>query len=303
MLVEPEDEDDASPISMNVHYEATSGTITERIQNGATLSQSGVELAFDFARVTSKAGAMKTFTLDPGDDEDGSNTVTVNANEQAELSYTYQTHGLFTVMLSATDESGNEASTSVVVRIDKEVDWTQSNTDDPDSMVVPATPDCHAPHRSASSWIPPSRIRPASWRERGPTVTWHLDNPDGEEQAFHTEQIGDGQEASWTHDQYNIDEGDWALNVSIDAGNDSLNLHHIVLISYEAVETPPNPIEVATEEAGGRFTFTLTKSKRKVNETVNCEQLNKEFLDKLMAMVVRAHLLRFFIYGSTPPLT
>ena len=59
--------------------------------------------------------------------------VTVSANEQAELSYTYQTHGLFTVMLSATDESGNEASTSVVVRIDKEVDWTQSNTDDPDS--------------------------------------------------------------------------------------------------------------------------------------------------------------------------
>ena len=244
----PEDDDVASPISMNIHYEATSGTITERIQNGATLSQSGVELAFDFARVTSKAGAMKTFTLDPGDDEDGSNTVTVNANEQAELSYTYQTHGLFTVMLSATDESGNEASTSVVVRIDKEVDWTQSNTDDPDSMVVPATPDCQCP--APERIVVDSTIsNPAGILAGTPvTVTWHLDNPDGEEQAFHTEQIGDGQEASWTHDQYNIDEGDWALNVSIDAGNDSLNLHHIVLISYEAVETPPNPIEVATEE-------------------------------------------------------
>ena len=77
-----------NPISMNVHYDATSGTITERVQNGATLSQTGVELSFDFARVTSNAGNMKTFTLDPGDDEDGSNTVTVNANEQAELSYT-----------------------------------------------------------------------------------------------------------------------------------------------------------------------------------------------------------------------
>tara|TARA_B100000003_G_scaffold192972_1_gene193030 strand:+ start:733 stop:867 length:135 start_codon:yes stop_codon:yes gene_type:complete len=29
----------------------------------------------------------------------------------------------------------------------------------------------------------------------------------------------------------------------------------------------------------------LTKSKLKVNETVNCEQHNNEFLDKLMAMV------------------
>ena len=29
----------------------------------------------------------------------------------------------------------------------------------------------------------------------------------------------------------------------------------------------------------------MTKSKRKVNEAVNCEQLNNEFLEKLMAMV------------------
>ena len=231
-----------NPISMNVHYDATSGTITERVQNGATLSQAGVELSFDFARVTSNAGNMKTFTLDPGDDEDGSNTVTMNANEQAELTYTYQTHGLFTVVLSAVDESDNEASLSLKVRIDKEIDWTHSNTDDPDSMVLPTTPDCTCPG--------PERIVIESFIDNPQdliggtpvTVTWHLDNPKGEEQAFHTEQIGDGQEASWMHDQYNIVEGDWALNVSIDSGNDSLNLHHIVLISYEAAESEPNPL-------------------------------------------------------------
>ena len=57
----------------------------------------------------------------------------------------YETHGLFTVVLSATDESGNEASTSVIVRIDKTTDWTQSNTDNPDSMVLSATHDCLCP--------------------------------------------------------------------------------------------------------------------------------------------------------------
>ena len=72
-----DDDDDENPITMTVHYESTSGTILERVQNGATLSQTGVELAFDFARVTSKAGAMTTFTLDPGDDEDGSNAIGV----------------------------------------------------------------------------------------------------------------------------------------------------------------------------------------------------------------------------------
>ena len=231
-----------NPISMNVHYDATSGTITERIQNGATLSQTGVELSFDFARVVSNAGNMETFTLDPGDDEDGSNTVTVNANEQAELTYTYQTHGLFTVVLSAVDESDNEASMSIMVRIDKEIDWTQANTDDPDSMVIPTAPDCvcSGPERIV---IDSTIDNPSSLIAGTPvTVTWQLDDPQGEEQAFHTEQIGDGQEASWTHAQYTIDEGDWALNVSIDSGNDSLNLHHIVLISYEANESEPNPL-------------------------------------------------------------
>ena len=243
-----DDGDDENPITMAVHYESTSGTILERVQNGATLSQTGVELAFDFARVTSKAGVMTTFTLDPGDDEDGSNAITVNANDQAEIAYTYQTHGLFTVVLSATDESGNEASTDVIVRIDKTTDWTQSNTDNPDSMVLPATPDCLCPAPERIE-VDSTISNPAGILAGTPvTVTWHLDNPDGDQQAFHTEQIGDGQEASWTHSQYNIVVGDWALNVSIDSGNDSLNLHHVVTVSYEAVESPPNPIETAATE-------------------------------------------------------
>ena len=72
-----------------------------------------------------------------------------------------------------------------------------------------------------------------------------IDDPEGEEQAFHTEQIGDGQDASWTHSQYNVEGGDWNLNVTIDAGNDSIDIHHIVTIAYEVVESPPNPL--ATE--------------------------------------------------------
>ena len=236
------------PISMNVYYEATSGTITERIQNGAVLSTTGVELSFDFARVTSKAGTMKMFTFDPGDDEDGSNTITVNANEQAEITYTFQTHGLFTAVLSATDESGNEASMELQLRIEKEIDWTQTNTDDPDAMVLATSPDCQCPTpeylavqstiTNRNDLLPGTQI----------TVTWHLDDPDGEEQAFHTEQIADGQEAAWTHDQYAIEGGDWNLNVSIDAGNDSIDINHVVLITYEANESVPNPLSAEVTE-------------------------------------------------------
>ena len=134
-----------NPISMEVYYDATSGTIEEVIQNGAVLSQSGVELSFDFARVTSKAGNMNSFSYDPGDDDDGSNTVLVDANDQAEISYTYQTHGLFTAILTATDESDNIATLTLEIRIDKQIQWTQTNTDSPNPMLIPTTPDCECP--------------------------------------------------------------------------------------------------------------------------------------------------------------
>ena len=235
---------EGSPISMNVHYDATSGTITERIQNGASLSQTGVELTFDFARVTSKAGSMKTFSFDPGDDDDGVNTITENANEQTELTYTYQTHGLFTAALSATDESNNSASININIRIDKEIDWTETNTNQPRQMTVSTVPDCTCES--------PEKITIDSTIENPPevitspqtTVTWHLLDPDEEEQASHTEQIGDGQEAAWTHNPSTVGSGDWTLDVRIDAGNDSINIHHVVNILYEASESEPNPLDV-----------------------------------------------------------
>lgn len=235
-------DEDKNPITMNVHYPETSGTLTERIQNNAVLSQTGVELSFDFARVVSNAGLMETFTLDPGDDDDGSNAVTVNANEEAEITYTYLTHGLFTAVLSATDERGNEASMSLLIRIDKEIDWTQTNTDEPSAMTISTLPDCEcdSPEKISleSTITNPNELVPGTQV----TVTWHLNDPEEEEQAFHTEQIGDGQEASWTHSQYNVGSGDWSLGVTIDAGNDSINIHHVVRILYEEVESEPNPL-------------------------------------------------------------
>ncbi len=247
-LASDDGEGNASPITMNIHYDATSGTITERIQNNAVLSQTGVELSFDFARVTSKAGAMKSFSLNPGDDVDGSNTMTVNANEQAELTYTYRTHGLFTAVLLATDEANNTDSIELLIRIDKELDWTQTNTDSPSPMSISTVPDCEcdSPEKiSLESTISnPNELVPGTHV----TTTWHLNDPEGEEQATHTEQIADGQEASWTHNQYNLARGAWSLEVTIDSGNDSINIHHTVLILYEHAESPPNPLALDASE-------------------------------------------------------
>ncbi len=51
------------------------------------------------------------------------------------------------------------------------------------------------------------------------TVSWHLNDPNEEEQGTHSEIIGDGQDASWNYDQYNVMEGIWILSVVIDQGD------------------------------------------------------------------------------------
>jgi len=213
LSADSEDAGTKNPISMEVYYDATSGTIEEVIQNGAGLSQSGVELRFDFARVASNAGNMKSFSYDPGDDDDGSNTVVVDANDQAEISYTYLTHGMFTAILTATDESDNTATITLEIRIDKQIQWTQTNTENPNPMLIPTTPDCDCamPEKIDIASTITNRDSFAPGAGATVTVTWHLNDPDGEEQAFHTEQIGDGQDGQWPHSQYNLDgSGDWS---------------------------------------------------------------------------------------------
>ena len=240
-----------NPIDMEVYYESTSGTIEEVVQNGATLSQSGVELSFDFARVTSKSGNMKTFSYDPGDDADGANIEEVNANEQAEITYTYQTHGMFSAILTAIDESDNVDTITLQIRIDKEFQWTQTNTNNPAQMLIPTTPDCDCPvpeKIDIDSTITNRNSIPPTQN----TYTWHLSNPDGEEEAFHTEQIGDGDDGSWAHSQYNLVGGDWALEVTIDTtdGNDErIDIAHTVSVLYEPLESEPNPFSAEDSDS------------------------------------------------------
>ncbi len=237
----------SNPITMSVHYDVTAGTIEEVIRNGQLISQSGVDLSFDFSRVASNSAAMKTFTMDPGDDEEGANAITVNSNENTKISYTYLTHGLFVANLSALDENGNTASMTVTVRIDKTIAWTETNTGVPEPMPILVTPDCQCnlPERIGIDSIITNLNTPITGNQV--TVTWHLNNPDGTEEASHTEQAADGQDASWDHEEFHLMDGTWSLEVTIDVGNDNIDVDHTVMVQYETLESEPNPF--ISEEA------------------------------------------------------
>ncbi len=237
-----------SPIDMVVYYETTSGTIVEEIRNGNQISEEGVELSFDFARTTSQNGQMKSFYLVPGD---GASPFEVNADETAEISYTYLTHGLFTVYLGAVDDQGNDNNISITVRIEKQIIWSDIETASPREMNVDATPDCECQlpefiQIESTVTNPDNGIGPIGSGAQD-TVSWHLNDPAEEEQGSHSEIIADGQDASWNYDQYNVMEGIWILSVVIDQGNDNINVEHDVTIKYLAEESEPNPFPAGEE--------------------------------------------------------
>jgi hypothetical protein len=237
----------SSPIDMIVYYETTSGTIIEEIQSGNQISENGVELSFDFARTTSQNGQMKSFYVVPGD---GTSQFVANADETAEISYTYMTHGLFTVYLGAVDDQGNDNNFSITVRIEKQIIWSETNEDSPREMNIDTTPDCECQPpefiQIESTIVNPSNVFDIGGGGQD-TVSWHLNDPNEEEQGTHSEIIGDGQDASWNYDQYNVMEGIWILSVVIDQGTDNIDVNHDVTIKYLAEESEPNPFPVGEE--------------------------------------------------------
>ena len=237
---------ETSPIEMVVYYETTSGTIVEEIRDGLQLSENGVELAFDFARTTSENGQMKNFYVVPGD---GTSQLQVNADETAEIRYTYMTHGLFTVYLGAIDDQGNDNNISITVRIEKQIIWSDDNTDTPREMNIDTMPDCECDSPEfiqikSTVENPPALLGIGGGQD---TVSWHLNDPDDEEQGNHSEIIGDGQDASWNYNQYNVMQGIWILSVVIDQGTDNIDVSHDVTIKYLAEESEANPLPVGEE--------------------------------------------------------
>jgi len=234
----------SSPVTLIVYYENTSGTLYENWTGGQRISQTGVELSFDFARTTTTEGEMKLFAFTPGD---GSATVEIDASQSASLTYEYLTHGLFTATLGAEDSEGNIAEMAIIIRIDSFMHWVEQNTENPEFMEINTIPDCENCEGptliSIDSQVSnPESLIPATGGTT--TITWKLINPDDETTATKTEPIADGQTKLWEHDQLGVTLGTWTLGVVIDSGEDNINITHDVSIRYEEKETEANPIDL-----------------------------------------------------------
>jgi len=232
----------SGPIDLIVYYDSTSGMIETSMNNGQQGPTTGVELSFDFADTTSDDGSISKISIHP---DDGSDPVEADPADGAVISYTWMTHGVFSVTLAAEDSEGNSHSIVVKVKVDMHIVWTDSNTAS-SSMSFDATPDCEDGDPL------PDRITISSTAENpnngffgggsNSDVTWALINPSDEEIASNSGTVGEGQEQTWDYTSRDTVEGIWKLNVEVAENGDNVNVENDVTIAYaEGSEDPVNP--------------------------------------------------------------
>ena len=230
--------DYSGPIDLIVYYDSTSGMIETSENNGQAGQTTGVELSFDFADTTSDDGSITKIMIDP---DDGSDPVEADPSDNAVISYTWLTHGVFTVTLTAEDSEGNSHSIMVKVKIDMHIVWTDTNTASA-SMSINTTPDCEDGDPN------PDRVTIASKATDtgalftgGADVEWKFNDPDGNEISSQTGSMANGQSQTWDHTSRDIVAGIYTINVDVTQG-DNVNVENDVTIAYtEGAEDPTNP--------------------------------------------------------------
>ena len=238
-----EDGGDESEIELIIYYDTTFGTIQESVQNGNQVSFSGVELTFNYAFTKSNSGEITTFYFESGD---GSTRTEVDANETGEITYNYVTHGLFTATLGALDDAGNDEMMTLTIRIDKTTQWSESQTNNPEEMEIKTIPDCECNSPSKieifSNVTNPENPNVGPIGNGGPvTVTWYLNGSEVSRESS-PETLGEGQTASWNHNEIGPLPETWTLEVGLNHDQENVDIEHNVSIKYSADESSPNPM-------------------------------------------------------------
>ena len=228
----------SGPIDLIVYYDSTSGMIETSMNNGQQGPTTGVELSFDFADTTSDDGSISKISIHP---DDGSDPVEADPADGAVISYTWMTHGVFSVTLAAEDSEGNSHSIVVKVKVDMHIVWTDTNTAS-SSMSINTTPDCEDGDPN------PDRVTFTSTAEDsgqiftgGADVEWKFNDPDGNEISSQTGSMANGQSQTWDYTSRDIVAGLYSINVDVTQG-DNVNVENDVTIAYaEGAEDSTNP--------------------------------------------------------------
>lgn len=220
-----------------VDFENTSGTIVHSYVDGDLVSTSNVLLDFDFSNTVS-SNQLIEFGIRLVHNGD---TTSVNPDLTSQISIEFTHHGIYEIIAYAIGENGHEESKSIIVRIENEINWLESNTYNPKPITINPIPNPLGIF-PASIIIDSTIENPVLIENIGGgrevEVTWSLF--DQQEDACQTKNdiIYEGEEVNWNTIHFNTYELH-DLTISYDDGQDYINIDHTILIQYSAIESSP----------------------------------------------------------------
>ena len=224
-------------LELIVDFENTSGTIIHSYVNGDLVSTSNVHLDFDFSNTVS-SNQLIEFGIRLVHNGD---TTSVNPDLTSQISIEFTHHGIYEIIAYAIGENGHEESKSVIVRIENEINWLESNTYNPKPITINPIPNPLGIF-PASIIIDSTIENPVLIENIGGgrevEVTWSLF--DQQEDACQTKNaiIYEGEEVNWNTIHFNTYELH-DLTINYDDGQDYINIEHSILIQYSAIESSP----------------------------------------------------------------
>jgi hypothetical protein len=238
-------DDEKKPSKVHVIWgvDATAGTILHIMapnSQNQTQSLDEAEFTFDFNETYSEDGDISTFWVDPGN---GDAVVEINAADMSTVTVSYDKHGIYRATLGANDSEGNSGEVEVLLRVEYELhyDNTQS-TDNPYPVWFDTSP--------GSSEASPRRVDLISNATNTPnflgigggpsTVTWTVRNPTDTEEDASTKELADGASDSYAWGTNDPLEGGWRMDIDVEG--DQIETETFLTIEYEPLETAlPEP--------------------------------------------------------------
>ena len=224
-------------ITLVVNHENTNGTIVESYANGEHVSTTNVSLEFEFSNTVS-AEKLVAFGIDPND---GRNPISVDPNNETAITVEFSNHGIYEINAYAIDELGQQANIGIVIRIELTIEWSESNTYEPENMVINPIPENGGPSPILilidSTVENPVLIENIGGGQEV-EVTWRLVDQQDTACQSRSGVIHEGDELNWKTIHFNTYEIH-DLRVIYDGGQDYINVKHIISIEYEAVESEP----------------------------------------------------------------
>ena len=224
--------DDAGDIELIITYDNAIGTIVETYSEGEFVSLTPVTVNIDFSETTS-THPLQTFGIESDYD---SEPITVDATTESTISVTFNSHGMYQLSAYAEDSLGNKINQSVTVRIDLRIDWTETDTNAPQSLPFNPEPDNQGQHPKMIEIISnvenPSLVNNIGDSGQSVQLTWQLVDELDDICQTRNGQINDGDVMMWQtlyFNTYMLHE----LRIEMDEGQDSVNVNQSVAILYD----------------------------------------------------------------------